>query len=167
MRKLSNISMLTVTSIVLLLLPGCAAQLAPDYDQALVDGLVSINTEVMQYFASVSSGTTKDTFSEREDSYNKLIGSLDALEIQAKARPFPKNDATEKINEFLSERGVNMLESDEAPSAYALKKISETITKMRDTDKKQGITAVEVLAFKGQTVIYLDQALTYESFLER
>jgi hypothetical protein len=38
---------------------------------------------------------------------------------------------------------------------------------MRDVDKKQGVTAFEVAAFKGQVVIYLDQALTYENFLER
>jgi hypothetical protein len=46
-------------------------------------------------------------------------------------------------------------------------KISETLVKMRDTDKNQGVTATEVQVFKNQVAIYLDQALTYESFLER
>jgi hypothetical protein len=48
-----------------------------------------------------------------------------------------------------------------------MEEISKTMTKMRDTDKKQGVTEFEVRAFKGQVVIYLDQAITYETFLER
>ena len=38
---------------------------------------------------------------------------------------------------------------------------------MRDTDRKQGLTAFEVGAFKGQATIYFDQAITYENFLQR
>jgi hypothetical protein len=141
--------------------------MAPNYDKAIVDGLTSTNTKLMELFASTSSGTSKENFEQREKTYNSLIGSLDALTIQAKARPVPKNKITEKVNEYLTSRGVNVLEGDDAPSATALAKISESIVKMRDTDKKQGVTATEVSAFKGQVVIYLDQAITYESFLER
>ena len=55
----------------------------------------------------------------------------------------------------------------EIPSATALAEISKTIVKMRDTDQKQGVTGLEVQAFKNQVSVFLDQALTYESFLER
>lgn len=150
-----------------LFLSACVTTLAPNYDKAIVDALTSTNQQLMEFFASVSSGTEKDSFDEREQSYNTMIGSLDALVIQANARPIPKNKVTEKVNEVLAKRGVQILESDDAPSASAMTEISKTMTKMRDTDKKQGVTEFEVRAFKGQVVIYLDQAITYETFLER
>lgn len=146
---------------------ACATQLAPPYDKALVDGMASTNKEVMYLFAAASSGTSKDSFQTRADSYNKAIGSADALEIQAKARPLPKTKVTEIANKYLAQRGLPALTDDQIPSATALHKVSETIAKMRDTDKKQGLTGMEVTAFKGQAAIYLDQAITYESFLQR
>ncbi|AJY50439.1 hypothetical protein [Halomonas sp. KO116] len=158
---------LAFVAMIAVFLTACATMLAPNYDKAIVDGLVSVNQKTMELFASVSSGTSNSDYKKREDTYNSIIGSIDALAIQAKARPIPKNKITEKVNEYLRSRGVDVLEGEDAPSATALEKISETITKMRDTDKKQGVTALEVQAFKGQSVIYFDQALTYESFLER
>ena len=159
------------TGLVLLVLSlaGCATQLAPPYDQVVADGITQINTEVMSVFATVSSGTTADTFKSREEKYNSVIGKLDALVIQAGARPVPRNRTTEAINKLLQSRGAEPVMDDDGspPSATALKKVSETITKMRDTDKKQGVTATEVLAFKGQASIALDQATTYENFLQR
>ena len=158
---------LAFVGLIIVFLTACATTLAPNYDKAIVDGLVSVSQKTMELFASTSSGTSKSDYGNREKTYNSIIGSIDALAIQAKARPIPKNKTTEKVNEHLRSRGVNVLVGEDAPSATALKKISETVVKMRDTDKKQGITAVEVQAFKGQAVIYFDQALTYESFLER
>ena len=146
---------------------ACATTLAPHYDKALLDGLTKTNTEVMEFFASVSASTQKDTFEQRKEKYANLIGCFDALEIQAKARPAPKNNITDKINDILSKRGVPTPDDSETPSATAMGNISKTLVKMRDTDQKQGITSTEVQAFKNQVSIYLDQALTYESFLER
>ena len=150
-----------------LVIGGCPAQLAPSYDKALVDGLTSTNTAIMEFFASASGGTRKTTFPERKEKYSTLIGSLDALAIQAKARPVPKNKVSEKVNEVLNKRGVEIIDEGEAPSATAMTKISETLVKMRDTDEKQVVTSFEVQAFKNQVTIYMDQAVTYESFLER
>jgi hypothetical protein len=153
--------------ILLLFLSACTTTLAPPYDQAIMDGLNDANANLMVFFASTTSGTSPQSFDEREERYNTLIGSLDALVIQSRARPMPKNDITEAVNAFLEKRGAPSLVGGEAPSASAIAKISETMTKMRDTDKKQGVTAFEVSAFRGQVVIYLDQALTYETFLKR
>jgi len=156
-----------LSAFTLLLLSACATTLAPSYDKAIADGLVSTSSEMMEFFASTSAGTTKNGFAKREGTYNNLIGRVDALVIQANARPTPKNSVTEKVNDALAKRGVRILEGDDAPSATALQGISKTLTKMRDTDKKQGITSAEAGLFKGQAVIYLDQAITYESYLER
>lgn len=158
---------LAFAAIMAVFLASCTTMLAPSYDKAIVDGLVSVNQKMMEHFASTSSGTNKSDYATREKTYNSIIGSLDALSIQAKARPVPNESISLEVNEYLRSRGVDVLEGEVAPSATALERISETITKMRDTDKKQGLTAFEVKAFKGQAVIYLDQAMTYESFLER
>ncbi|MCB1910077.1 MAG: hypothetical protein KDH15_22160 [Rhodocyclaceae bacterium] len=148
---------------------GCAAQLAPPYDKTVADGLNSANTEAMTLMAATSQGTDKNSFSAREDTYNALIGTLDALALSAGARPMPKNRFTDAINKVLEKRGGKPIDDDDStpPSAHSIKKIAETLTKMRDTDKKQGVTAIEAQAFKGQLVIYFDQAITYENFLQR
>jgi hypothetical protein len=152
---------------ILLLFSACVTTLAPDYDQAIVDGLRSTNQKLMEFFASASPGTIQATAGDRVGSYNQMIGTLDALAIQARARPVPQNDVTAKVNEVLEKRGIDILDSDSAPSAVAMERISETMAKMRDVDKKQGVTAFEVRAFRGQVVIYLDQAITYETYLQR
>lgn len=164
--KLSTYKIGLVFSI-LAFLTGCTAQLAPLYDKAIVDNITTSNKEIMTLFASVSNGTTSSSFQTRADNYNKAIGSIDALEIQTKARPIPKSDIVEAVNEWLSKRETDKITEDLAPSAIALKGISNTLTKMRDTDSKQGLTSFEVMAFKKQTSIYMDQAITYESFLQR
>ncbi len=152
---------------ILLFAGACATTLAPRYDQVIVDGLTSVNVKLMEHFASVSAGTIKEDYVDRKKTYNNLIGSLEALTIQAKARPMPQNKIIDKVNEFLQKRGVAVLDDGEAPSATALEKITETIVKMRDTDIKQGVTPIEVKVFKSQVAIYLDQAITYENFLKR
>ncbi len=150
-----------------LIIGGCPAQLAPNYDKAIIDGLTSLNTNTMEFFASVSGGTKKADFSKRKVKYDSLIGGFDALAIQARARPVPKSKVIDKVNELLDKRGVAILADDEAPSSTAIAKIAETLEKMKSTDQKQGVTAIEVIAFKNQVAIFMDQALTYESFLER
>lgn len=146
---------------------GCTTQLAPDYDKAIVDGLIQTNTEMMEFFASIVDGTKPQDYSKREATYIKLIGKFDALAIQASARPIPSNEITKKITQRLDERGITVIDDGDGPSATAMKKIAETLQKCRATDKKQGVTKMEVVLFKQQASIYMDQALTYEQFLER
>nr|WP_314861369.1 hypothetical protein [uncultured Undibacterium sp.] len=152
-----------------LFLVGCATQLAPAYDKNVVEGLNSSSIDAMTLFAAMSSGTKAQDFATRADRYANLIGRLDALALAAGARPLPKNKVTDSINQFLEKRGTAVLSDDDAtpPSAHAIRQISVTLSKMRDTDQKQGITAYEVIAFKGQASIYFDQAITYENFLQR
>ncbi|WP_294375009.1 hypothetical protein [Pseudacidovorax sp.] len=123
----------------------------------------------MTLLAAVTPATTNATFQQREEKYNTVIGKFEALSVQAGARPMPKNKASDLVNKVLQSRGTSVLADDDQvpPSVHAIKKIAETVTKMRDTDKKQGVTATEAKIFKGQILIYLDQALTYENFLQR
>lgn len=167
MKQWSYVRLLVLATF--LSLTGCATQLAPPYDKNVADGLVTVSIETMTLLAATSQGTDKSTFSSRKDKYNMLIGKLDALALLAGARPMPKNKVTDAINTLLEKRGGKPIDNDDStlPSAHSIQKISETLTKMRDTDEKQGITALEAQAFKGQVVIYFDQAITYENFLQR
>lgn len=151
---------------------GCAVSLAPKFDQTIIDNLSSTSTEIFQLVASISDGAKKDDYSTREAQYNHLIGELDALDLQIEARPMPKNKSVDKIiskvNDRLRQKGVGTIDANEtAPSATAIKHITENITKMKETDKLQGLTKTEVLAFKNNIQLFLDQALTYESFLNQ
>jgi hypothetical protein len=147
-------------------LAACTVQLAPAYDRSLVDDIESASAQAMELFASASGGTVAATFPAREPAYNKVIGAFDMLAIRAGAREVPDSSALEKVNKELEKRGVTPLDG-QIPSVPALQLISKTVTKMRDTDKAEGVKPLAVAAFKGQVVISIDQVLTYEKFLER
>lgn len=169
LRHYSKHSLFALLFSVFFFLSGCAIQLAPSYDKTVVDGLNSVNTDSMTLLASLGNGTQASDFNNRSAQYAAVIGKLDSLAILAGARPLPKTKVSEAVNAYLEKRGISTLsdDSNSIPSANAIKKISETLTKMRDTDQKQGVTGFEVRAFKGQVTIYFDQAITYENFLQR
>ncbi|NRB40288.1 MAG: hypothetical protein HRU20_17775 [Pseudomonadales bacterium] len=149
------------------LLTGCATQMAPRYDEALYKGITQSNIEIMTLFASLSSGTEKNTFVTREARYNTLIGTVEALAIQSRARPMPESAITEQVNIYLKNRNIGPLQHNEAPSTNALHQIAKQLVKMKEVDKKSGLKAALVPIFKNAVVISLDQAITYESFLNR
>ena len=152
----------------LLLLTSCAARLAPVYDQALFDGLTRSSTQIMELFASVGSGTDPDRFSDREKSYNKAIGAVDALAIQSRSRPMPSAKRMEKAAQYLDARGIGIPEANgEPPSAAALDQVSAQLVKMKETDREKGLSPTVVKLFKNNVIISMDQALTYEAFLKR
>lgn len=146
---------------------GCATQLAPKYDEALFKGITNINVKIMELFASVSAGTDSASCGEREATYNAIIGSVDALALQSRARPVPENSVSEKVNEYLESRGIGTLADDVAPSANSLEQVSRQLNKMKEVDCKSGLTAGVVATFKNAVIISMDQAITYESFLDR
>ena len=155
----------------LFLLTSCTVSLAPKFDQSIVDNLSASTTQIFQLFAEVSEGTSKTDYSSRDEKYNSVIGNCEALELQIKARPLPKNKSVEKIiakvNERLKATGDSTFISatDTSPSVTALHEVIENLITMKNTDKMQGLTSFEVKTFKGFVTLYLDQALTYEKFL--
>ncbi len=161
---------LKLTPIILLInllsIVGCRTTLAPEYDKAIVDGVTASSIKTMSFLAELSNGVSQNSFKNRESTYNALIGEFEALKLQAKARPIPKNIATEKINKLLQAKGSNSL-SGSYPSAFAFEEIAKTLIKMKETDRTNGIRPIAVEAFKGLIEIFLDQAITYESFLKR
>jgi hypothetical protein len=153
--------------VLIICISGCTTQLAPKYDAVLFKGLTDTNFKIMELFASVSTGTDVATCGKREGAYNAVIGSIDALALQSKARPMPENSITEKVNEYLESRGIGSMSNGEAPSASALENVSKQLAKMKEVDCKSGLKAGAVAIFKNAVIISMDQAITYESFLVR
>jgi len=156
----------------LLIATSCAVSLAPRFDQGIIDNLSTTSIEVFQLLSEVSEGTTNTDFDKRQEEYNEVIGKLEALALQINARPVPDNKTVNKIisktNSSLQKKGSTLISVNEtAPSATALKNVTANVTKMKQTDKLQGITATEALAFKNNIELFFDQALTYERFLNK
>lgn len=159
-----HLSIIALFSLIVLL--GCQAYLAPNYDQAIFKGATENGEVAMRFFAALEYGTESENFYSREPIYNQLIGAFETLKLQAKARPTPNNNALKKINEHLQATGNDAITED-YPSAFAFGEIAETFRKMKKVDSENGIKPIVIQTFKGQVEIYLDQAITYESFLKR
>jgi hypothetical protein len=168
-RKRSKIHQFCI-SVLFFNLVGCAASLSPQYNQAIVDNLSSATKETMRILTVASGGTKSNDFSTREAGYNSAIGILEALKLQIQSRPSPKSKTLDtilkKVNERLKARGLPEVK-DINPSLKAIEQISANISKMKEVDKIQGVTKEEVDLFKGSSILFFDQALTYESFLNK
>jgi hypothetical protein len=149
-------------------LAGCATRLAPAYDRSIVDGLARANEETMTLFASVVSGTPKESFSKREPIYDELIGRFDALRLQAQGRPAPQVSAPVAL--FLgndAQAQQRLADAGATPTPAILATLIRTMTMMRDTDRTRGLQPILVQSFKREFEISMQQALTYEKALER
>ena len=158
---------------ILYLFTSCAVSLAPKFDQGIVDNLSASTTELMQLFAEVSGGAKKGDFSRREEKYNTIVGKIEALELQIRARPVPKNKVVNKVinksNQRLQQkgRGSVITAGDTAPSATALRNVRKNLETMKSADKEADLTKTEVARFKDIVILFLDQALTYERHLNK
>lgn len=146
---------------------GCAVQLAPTYNKDIVTGITVANKDVLEFLSSVDAGTTQSTFANRKDKYDKLIGAFESISTQIKARPIPSNKVKDKVNELLSKRGVQKLVDADYPSQIAIEEIVKNLKKMKDKDGNSDIGKTAIDVFKSAINISVDQALTYENFLER
>jgi hypothetical protein len=164
-------SRVAAVRLVLLLVCGCSAQLAPAYDQSVYDGLVAANKHMQALFVATGTSATKDTYPTRAAAYDRLIAELLAVELQIKARPIPNTDALDKANEVLTKLGVGGVRVDpnfsDYPSARSVADLTATIQHMQKSDQTTGLPANLLSAYKKQATIYLTQAISYENFLKR
>ena len=154
------------------MMTACTVQFAPAYDQIIADGLATANKDMQTLFATMGTAVTKDTFKTRADSYAKIIGELNALEIQVKTRPAPSAAITlTEANAALRKIGITPMDADpnfsNMPSARAIHDTANTLTHMRDLDATAGVRGDALKAFANQANIFISQAIAYESFLKR
>lgn len=146
---------------------SCMQKLAPSYNKDIVSAIVSANKETLELLASVDKGTTKATFGERNDKYNKIIGAFGSIASQVRARPIPNSKFKEKVNAILEKNKILALANSDYPSYESINEVIKNLVKMRDEDEKDNIPKGTIDAFKGAIDISINQALTYESFLDR
>ena len=166
MPSLSKTIRFPIFAFILFSFMQCTTSLAPKFDELIFQDLSSSSVEVLSFFASVENGTEAGSFSDREANYNQLIGKFEALELKTRARPIPANSVLEKVNKAIEIRSGTAITGD-YPSAYAMGEIANTMKMMKKTDAQEGLKIIVIQAFKNQVLIYLDQALTYENFLNR
>jgi hypothetical protein len=159
---------IALLSAAILLLAGCSVQLAPSYDTTILDGLTSANEQAMTLFASVSSGTEGSPFSDRETTYNELIGKFGALRLQALARPTPQPLILDYLGLAPSAATASEPENRlKAPTADILATIIDKLTRMRDKDKAGSLTKEFVELFENSYELSITQAIAYEKALQR
>jgi hypothetical protein len=158
-------------SLAFLLICGCTAQLAPAYDQAVSDGLVSANKDIQALFVAVGTFATKDTYPTRAPAYDHIVAELEAVELQIKTRPIPNSDVLQQANTLLAKSGISGISNDpnlsNYPSARSVADLVKTVQHMQISDRTTGLQPNLVLAYENQANIYLTQAITYENFLKR
>jgi hypothetical protein len=164
-----------------LALGACTVQLAPAYDASVVTALNTANTQTQTLFASISAGVTPATFSTREQQYDAVIGQFAAIESQLQARPTPAPPSTFFFDsKTLPPNDTKLIQTlTSAPSIADVSTLVDTLTTMRDTDRKMGLppsTPHDCVAgapnptaclFENSYKISFNDALTYEMALQR
>lgn len=155
--------------VILLLLSGCAIQLAPDYDEGLVDELNSVNVATLTLFAELEGGSPASAYAGHAEDYAGLIGRFEALRQRAKARyvpPLAAELARKKVfNSFCNGEDNPTACLNVAPESIG--EILSNLRTMRDTHSAGGLDPGAVMLFRGRYDIEIDQALTVEQALKR
>jgi hypothetical protein len=141
---------------------GCAVKLAPDYDKAVIDGLTKANEDAMILFASVTTGP----YSKRDAAYDTVIGELNAVQVQIKARgtPAPPSVLFRVAAPAVDKKTLS--DALEAPTSGDVDTLLRIVNAARRDDQNGRIKGridfiIEAFA------IQMAQALTYEKALQR
>lgn len=152
-----------------LLLSACTIQLAPGYDQALVEGLDATNTEALTLLASVEDGSPVTEFGEYADDYAQVIGQFDALRQRAENRQIPP--LAKRISKLGIVRDFCNSASDPTgcinASPASLKSVLELLRRMRTQHRTRGLAPDTVELFRTGYDTAISQALTVETALRR
>jgi hypothetical protein len=151
----------------ILLFLSCKTSLAPAFNKDIVDEIFQTNKETLEFLSSMDSGTSYKSFIQRQDTYDKLIGSFESVEALINARPVPSGKVKGKVNAMLTKKGVPIIANSDYPSLMAIKEVVKNIRKMKELDLSNSLNKSSIEIFKNAITISIDQALTYEYFLNR
>lgn len=148
---------------VVLALMGCTAALTPSYDAELVSGVNEANEQALILFSKVSGGSSAARFAALSPTYDEIIGKFDALRIRAAARDVPP------MGQQIAAR---LCPDDPDPSACAnaspgsLQTIVQNFQRMKQEHQQNGLTSLEVQAFKNAYETSIEQVLLVETALQ-
>ena len=172
--KVLRLPNVAIAVLLALILSGCQTQLAPAFDQSLVDQLIAADKKTLVLFSSVSDGSEAAEFSKFSGTYDDLVGTFGSLQNRALARATPP--LAKKLADQLSKFDIlkaicGGAEGDpgscvnSSPSAIA--EVVKTLSKMREIHKAKGLKKDIVKLFKGGYAISINQAMTVEAALKR
>lgn len=151
---------------------GCTVQLAPDYEEIIVQGLKEYNDALMTHMVSVRGGTEPGLESDERKVYDRLKGQGDSLIMLVKVRPEPHpaflrwlgRSAADDIGDDGAADDVSFLE---VPTGDQIEGILAQLNEMRRKDRDSGLNPGEYQLYKNAIDIYMRNALTYEMALKR
>ncbi|WLE62127.1 hypothetical protein [Burkholderia plantarii] len=113
-------------------LSGCTIQLAPSYDQSVVDRLNKTNASALTLFTSLEQGVKPQEYQKYDAQFSQVIGSYKSLRDQVTTRPVPAlgKAFVEKAKLIKSPDGKSLLDdicSDAGDCVYPTPKIIDSI----------------------------------------
>ncbi len=153
--------------LLLLLVGGCAVQLAPSYDELINQRLTDLNQSIAAFVAGVpETGYPARTYPEHAQFYADTLGEIEALKARAAARPVP-----EPL--IVGWHGVSSEEKkavlgDQIPTVESLDLVAQSIQDLRTSNQgASGLSAAFARNTGKQIQIALNNAITYELALKR
>ena len=104
-----------IPCLLITLLPACAVQLEPDYEEPIVQGLNNFNAAIQSHFASVADGSDVGITDAERASYDALEGDAKALIMLVESRPQP----TSPLARWFGEQASDKIEPDGTTSQVA------------------------------------------------
>ena len=157
----------------LILLNGCAVQLAPQYDEFIDKNLAALNQSIASFVAGVPvAGYPKSSFSDHEKYYADPLGKIQALKARAAARPVAQPLIAKWLG--LGEKAEDVIGiGEKIPSVESLRIVAERLSKMREIHQggkdggSSGLSAAFAQRMGEQIQIAMNNAITYELALKR
>jgi len=151
---------------------GCTVQLAPDYEQSIVQGLNDFNAAIHEQLAAVSKGTPQGLNAGQQKAYDSLEGRGRALIMLIEARPEPKPAVARWLGARLSDdipedgeaAGIDLLE---VPTDDQIERILEQLAAMQAEDRRSGLAPGQHKLYSNAIASFMRNALTYEMALKR
>ena len=154
----------------LIILAGCSLQLAPLYQQSLVDGLNQANTKASTLFATLGGGSPRSKFTELASQYDTVIGAFDSLRIMALSRPIPALSSRILENQSVK-AACEAVASDASacvnPTPEFLGEIVNIWTDLKEAHQRNGIAVDLIEYYKPLYERQITFALTIENALKR
>ena len=153
--------------VVVLLLGGCAVQLAPSYDELINQRLTDLNQSIAAFVAGVpEAGYPSRTYAEHAQFYADTLGEIDALKARAAARPVPEPLIVSWLG--VSSEQKKAVLGDQIPTVESLDLVAKYIGEMRTFHQgSSGLSAAFARDTGKQIQIALNNAITYELALKR
>jgi hypothetical protein len=151
---------------------GCTVQLAPNYEEPIVQGLNDFNVAIQAHMAAAAKGTQPGLTADQQKAYDDLEGRGRALIMLIKARPEPKPAFLRWFGWQLSDDipasgNTSYIDFLDVPTDDQIERILEQLVTMEDEDRRQGLARGQYKLYANAIDLFMRNALTYEMALKR